>query len=93
MYHDMNIYEYLWYVDTWKLCKLRQVINSSVICWDSKVIDVEVIWNMFMYANKCCCLMLRQVPNYWLNDNMFNYKMHWNGKCSNESILVLMKEW
>ena len=32
MYHDMYIYEYLWYVDTWKLCKWRQVINLSMTC-------------------------------------------------------------
>ena len=28
-----------------------------------------------------------------LNGNMFNYKVHWNGKCLDENIIELMKRW
>ena len=51
MFHDMYIYDYLWYVDTRKLCKLRLLLNSSVICWENRYINVEFIWNMCKYTN------------------------------------------
>ena len=51
MFHDMYIYDYLWYVDTRKLCKLRLLLNSSAICRENKYINVEFIWNMCKYTN------------------------------------------
>ena len=83
MFHDMYIYDYLWYVDTRKLCKLRLLLNSSAICRENRYINVEFIWDMCKYTNNVVvwCLYKCQTVD-WMVIYLF-YMMHWIGKYFN----------